>query len=61
MSMNNDNILKNELDALGRSEAVIYFTLEGIILDANPNFLNTVGYTLDEIKGKHHILVYLLI
>jgi len=34
--------------------AFIAFTPEGQILDANPNFLNAVGYTLDEIKGKHH-------
>ena len=43
-----------ELDALSKSYAVIYFTPEGIITDANENFLNCVGYTLDEIKGKHH-------
>ncbi len=40
--------------AVGNGNAVIDFTLDGIILDANENFLATVGYTLDEIKGKHH-------
>lgn len=40
--------------ALNRSQAVIEFTPTGHIVHANDNFLNTVGYTLDEIKGKHH-------
>ena len=34
--------------------ARIEFTTEGIILDANENFLQAMGYRLDEIKGKHH-------
>ncbi len=34
--------------------AVIEFSTEGIIIDANENFLRTMGYTLDEIKDKHH-------
>ncbi|MCR9494632.1 methyl-accepting chemotaxis protein [Vibrio alginolyticus] len=42
------------LNALSRSMAVIEFTLEGNVLKANDNFLNTMGYTLDQIKGKHH-------
>src|SRR5262249_21161732 len=33
---------------------VIEFNLEGKILHANDNFLNTVGYRLEEIKGQHH-------
>src|ERR1700761_4862455 len=53
---------KNEIDstdqgmvaAINRSQAVISFTLDGTILDANENFLKTLGYTLDEIRGKHH-------
>ena len=40
--------------AVGNGNAVIDFTPDGIILDANENFLKTLGYTLDEIKGKHH-------
>jgi methyl-accepting chemotaxis protein len=43
-----------ELQAINRSHAVIHFSLDGTILDANENFLQTVGYTLAEIKGKHH-------
>tara|TARA_R110000796_G_scaffold16484_4_gene51399 strand:- start:1298 stop:1663 length:366 start_codon:yes stop_codon:yes gene_type:complete len=42
------------LDALGRSMAMIEFDLDGKILNANENFLKTMGYTLPEIVGKHH-------
>ncbi|MET0968685.1 MAG: PAS domain-containing methyl-accepting chemotaxis protein [Tardiphaga sp.] len=40
--------------AISRSQAVIEFNLDGTIITANDNFLGAVGYTLDEIKGKHH-------
>jgi methyl-accepting chemotaxis protein len=43
-----------QIDAISKSQAVISFTMDGIILGANENFLSTLGYTLDEIKGKHH-------
>ncbi|MFI4892672.1 MAG: methyl-accepting chemotaxis protein [Phycisphaerales bacterium JB058] len=46
--------LKGMSDAINRSQAVIEFTPDGTILTANDNFLNAVGYTLDQIKGKHH-------
>jgi methyl-accepting chemotaxis protein len=39
-----------------RSQAVIAFELDGTILEANDNFLNAMGYRLDEIKGRHHSL-----
>ncbi|MGE8131445.1 methyl-accepting chemotaxis protein [Methylobacterium sp. NPDC080182] len=42
------------LSALDRSQAVIAFTPEGFILEANRNFLSVMGYSLDEILGKHH-------
>ena len=45
---------KGQLAAINRVQAVIEFTLEGRILTANDNFLNTVGYRLDEVKGQHH-------
>ena len=45
---------KAKFAALNRVQAVIEFDLDGIILDANQNFLNTLGYTLAEIKGQHH-------
>ncbi|MDA9406784.1 MULTISPECIES: methyl-accepting chemotaxis protein [unclassified Bradyrhizobium] len=42
------------LDAIGRSQAMIEFNLDGTIITANKNFLDALGYRLDEIKGKHH-------
>ena len=43
-------------DALDRSMAVISFTPQGEIIDANRNFLEAVGYSLDEVRGQHHRL-----
>jgi methyl-accepting chemotaxis protein len=43
-----------KIHALNRSQAVIEFELDGTIVDANDNFLNTVGYRRDEVIGKHH-------
>jgi methyl-accepting chemotaxis protein len=45
-----------KLEAIGKSQAVIEFKLDGTIVTANDNFLSTLGYSLDEIKGKHHSL-----
>jgi methyl-accepting chemotaxis protein len=46
--------LDNQIAALHRSQAVIAFDRDGAILDANDNFLQVMGYTLDEVKGRHH-------
>ncbi len=46
--------LRGQVAAFGKSQAVIEFGMDGTILAANDNFLQAVGYTLDEIKGKHH-------
>jgi methyl-accepting chemotaxis protein len=46
--------LRGQVAAIGRSNAVVEFELDGTIITANENFLRTVGYSLDEIKGKHH-------
>ncbi|NWE53484.1 PAS domain-containing methyl-accepting chemotaxis protein [Brevundimonas sp. P7753] len=46
--------LENKLAAIGRSQALIEFDLDGVILDANDNLLKTMGYALDEIRGRHH-------
>jgi len=48
------NECKATLDALTRSQAIIEFKMDGTILTANENFLNAMGYRLDEIKGRHH-------
>jgi methyl-accepting chemotaxis protein len=45
---------EGQIAAIGRSQAVITFQLDGTITDANQNFLDAVGYGLDEIKGRHH-------
>ncbi|KZM48958.1 PAS domain-containing methyl-accepting chemotaxis protein [Labrenzia sp. OB1] len=47
---------EGQVDAINRSQAVIHFELDGTILDANENFLATVGYSLDEIRGQKHSL-----
>jgi methyl-accepting chemotaxis protein len=46
--------LIGQIEALHRSQAVIQFNLDGTILDANQNFLDVIGYRLDEIRGQHH-------
>jgi methyl-accepting chemotaxis protein len=43
-----------KLAAIDKSQAVIEFGLDGTILTANANFLNTMGYSLAEVQGKHH-------
>ncbi|UHC19870.1 PAS domain-containing methyl-accepting chemotaxis protein (plasmid) [Methylobacterium currus] len=45
---------EGQVAALHRSQAVIAFTPDGTILDANANFLTVLGYTLSEIQGRHH-------
>ena len=46
--------LEATLAAIGKSQAVIEFNMDGTIITANDNFLNTLGYRLEEIQGKHH-------
>ena len=46
--------LCGQIAAIGKSQAVIEFNIDGTILTANPNFLQVMGYSLDEIKGRHH-------
>ena len=43
-----------QLEAIGKSQAVIEFDLDGLVLAANDNFLSCLGYRLDEIQGRHH-------
>lgn len=42
------------LAALHRSSAIIEFSLDGIVLAANDNFLQAMGYSRDQVVGKHH-------
>lgn len=48
--------LEAQVAALHRVQAVIEFALDGTILQANENFLQAMGYRLEEIQGKHHSL-----
>jgi len=45
---------RGQLAAINKAQAVIEFNLDGTVITANDNFLATVGYRLDEIKGHHH-------
>ena len=42
------------VQALNRSQAVIEFTMDGMVMMANERFLEVMGYGLEEIRGKHH-------
>ncbi len=46
--------LSSQIAAISKSQAVIEFNMDGTIIQANDNFLNTLGYRLEEIQGKHH-------
>lgn len=46
--------VESTLDAVSKSQAVIEFNMDGTVITANKNFLSTLGYELDEIKGRHH-------
>ncbi|OYW20881.1 MAG: hypothetical protein B7Z55_06565, partial [Planctomycetales bacterium 12-60-4] len=45
---------QGKIDAVSRTNAVIEFKMDGTILHANDNFCSAMGYSLDEIRGKHH-------
>lgn len=42
------------LDAINRTQAVAEFDMNGVVTHANQNFLDTMGYTLGEVVGRHH-------
>lgn len=52
--VNSQNERKSILSALDRAMAMIEFSPTGEILTANSNFLSVMGYSLPELKGKHH-------
>jgi methyl-accepting chemotaxis protein len=47
---------ESQIAAIGKSQAVIEFTIDGRIITANDNFLKVVGYSLNEVIGQHHSL-----
>ena len=46
--------LAGQIEAIGKSQAVIEFNMDGTVITANENFLHALGYLLPEIQGKHH-------
>ncbi|CAM3903982.1 Biofilm dispersion protein BdlA [Vibrio aerogenes CECT 7868] len=46
--------MESVLSALDRSLAIIEFQPDGKIIRANDNFLNTVGYRAEQLRGQHH-------
>ena len=46
--------IQGRLDAISRVQAVVEFTLDGKVVDANSNFLDLLGYRLEEIRGRPH-------
>jgi len=46
--------LRGQIAAIGKSQAVIEFELDGTIIRANENFLKALGYDADEVRGRHH-------
>lgn len=48
------SIQKAIIEAIDKSQGTIEFSMDGTILTANDNFLNVLGYSLEEVKGKHH-------
>ncbi|MBP3364340.1 MAG: PAS domain-containing methyl-accepting chemotaxis protein [Pseudomonas sp.] len=50
------NDMAAKVQAISRSMAIIEVAPDGTILDANENFCRVVGYSADEIRGKHHRL-----
>ena len=46
--------LENRVEAISLAHAVIEFEPDGTIISANDNFLNAMGYSLDEIQGQKH-------
>lgn len=53
---NRDLEHEGKVQAIERSQAVIEFDLTGKVVHANDNFLELLGYTIEEVKGQHHKL-----
>ncbi|WP_298866317.1 PAS domain S-box protein, partial [uncultured Gimesia sp.] len=45
---------EGQLEAIGKSQMVIEFTMDGTIIKANDRFLETMGYSSEEVSGRHH-------
>jgi methyl-accepting chemotaxis protein len=47
---------RGKIAAIGKSQTVAEFGMDGVVLDANENFLRAMGYSLAEIKGQRHTM-----
>lgn len=47
---------RGQIQAISKALAVIEFKMDGTVVNANDVFLKTTGYTLEDIKGRHHSL-----
>ena len=45
---------QSKVTAIDLSQGTIEFAMDGTIITANESFLSTLGYSLDDIQGKHH-------
>ncbi|WP_144999661.1 PAS domain-containing methyl-accepting chemotaxis protein [Polystyrenella longa] len=45
---------QGQIEAISKAQAVIEFEMDGTIIQANENFLSTLGYSLAEVQGRHH-------
>ena len=45
---------EGKVSAIGKAQAVVEFDINGLVLDANENFLAVMGYELHDIRGEHH-------
>ena len=45
---------EGQISAINKAQVVVEFGLDGRVLAANENFLRTLGYSFEEISGKHH-------
>jgi methyl-accepting chemotaxis protein len=53
-SRNRNAEYEGKVSAISKAQAVIEFDMQGHVLEANDNFLDVMGYCLDDIKGEHH-------
>ncbi|RZA05081.1 MAG: methyl-accepting chemotaxis protein, partial [Proteobacteria bacterium] len=51
---NRTDVYEGKIKAVSKAQAMIEFNLDGTIREANENFLKTLGYSMEEIRGKHH-------
>jgi len=49
-----NNVYEAQNKAFNRLQSIISFKPDGTIITANDNFLNLMGYTLEEVQGQHH-------